>query len=108
MILNGKLYAFIQDVNARAVVTNDAHYINREDRDLYPLIVLAHTQGRIHSQVSNAWLKTRRELCKTLNVVYPDIPRPFLTEAMDRTIEIARSVTDFEIDTSDKYPEYKP
>jgi len=106
LVLNELLLPFIEEVGAQAVVTNDAHYLNREDRELYPLIMLAQTQGRIHSEVSNAWLKTRRELCETLNVVYPDVPRAFLTEAMDRTVEIAQSVTNFEIDTSNKYPEY--
>lgn len=107
VVLNERLFEFIGATGAKAVVTNDAHYINREDRELYPLIVLAQTQGRIHTEVSNAWLKTRRELCETLNVVYPNIPRPFLTEAMDRTVEIARSVADFQIDTTNKYPEYR-
>lgn len=106
--LNDMIYAFVKDEErALAVVTNDVHYLNREDRDLYPLLMLAQTQGRIQSDVSHAWLKTRQELCETMNVIYPHIPRPFFSEAMDRTIEIAESVTDFRIDTSDKFPEFK-
>ena len=106
--LNDLIWKFIESEDrAQAVVTNDAHYLNREDRDLYPLLMLAQTQGRIQSDVSHAWLKTRRELCETMTVVYPHIPRPFFTEAMDRTVEIAKSVSDFRIDTSNKYPEFK-
>jgi len=106
--LNDVIWKFIESEDrALAVVTNDAHYLNREDRDLYPLLMLAQTQGRIQSEVSHAWLKTRRELCETMAVVYPHIPRPFFSEAMDRTVEIAESVTDFRIDTSNKYPEFK-
>jgi len=105
LTLNKRLYDFITSEKAKAIVTNDAHYISGSQRDMYPLLVLAQTYGRLDSEVQQAWLKTRSELCETIRSFYGDIPRSFFTEAMDRTVEVAAACTTVELDTDPKYPE---
>lgn len=106
--LNSLIVEFSRRHGAPVVLTNDVHYATREQLPLHRAIMFVNTKGMLEVQTKNLWLKTRAELCEILRTVYPDIDRGFLTEAMDRSVTIADSIEDLDLDTEKKFPEYWP
>jgi len=107
MGINKRLVEFAQKKNAPVVITNDVHYATQDQAHLHETLMLAQTDGRLQTHCLDFWLKTRREMSETLRTLYHTFDQGFLTEAMDRTVEIASKAKGPGIDTSRKYPEVR-
>jgi len=82
------------------VVTNDCHYIDKDDRDWHDLLLCINTRStrddpnRFRMESDQLYFKTAEEMA----LIVPDAP-----DALTNTLRIAE-MCDVEMDTSRKYP----
>ena len=83
-------------LNIRTVVTNDCHYVNREDASLQKTLVNINTDGGLDIESDQLYLKSRKEMIVD-----------YVTKEMcDNTIEIANRCK-FRLDFSGyKFPKF--
>ncbi|AAX17903.1 DNA polymerase III subunit alpha [Borrelia turicatae] len=104
-IVNEKLVAYSRELNVSLSVSNDSHYVNKEDATAQDIIVCIGTgakrsdPNRLKMETDEFYLKTQEEMCK----LFRDLP-----EALANTLKIAEKCNEFEIKFPGPiFPEYQ-
>ncbi|BDU62750.1 DNA polymerase III subunit alpha [Candidatus Borrelia fainii] len=104
-IVNEKLVAYSREFNVSLTVSNDSHYVNKEDATAQDIIVCIGTgakrsdPNRLKMETDEFYLKTQEEMCK----LFRDLP-----EALANTLKIAEKCNEFEIKFPGPiFPEYQ-
>ncbi|WP_040236491.1 DNA polymerase III subunit alpha [Borrelia crocidurae] len=103
-IVNEKLIAYSKELDVQLSVSNDSHYVNKEDATAQDIIVCIGTgakrsdSGRFKMETDEFYLKSPEEMCE----LFKDLP-----EALANTLKIAEKCNDFEIKFPGPiFPEY--
>ena len=104
-IVNEKLIAFSRELNVALTVSNDSHYVNKEEATAQDIIVCIGTNtkrsesNRLKMETNEFYLKSQEEMCE----LFKDLP-----EALENTVRIAEKCNDFKITFPGPiFPEYK-
>nr|WMW27256.1 CTP synthase [Borrelia puertoricensis] len=104
-IVNEKLIAYSIELNVSLTVSNDSHYVNKEDATAQDIIVCIGTgakrsdPNRLKMETNEFYLKTQEEMCK----LFRDLPG-----ALANTLKIAEKCDEFEIKFPGPiFPEYQ-
>ena len=87
--VNQQLLLFAKKYNIKTIVSNDAHYVNREDSTTHEILLCVNTgtklddEKRFRFSSSDYYLKTQQEMID----IFQDLP-----EAIDNTMEILDKV----------------
>ncbi|UER67742.1 DNA polymerase III subunit alpha [Borrelia sp. BU AG58] len=103
-IVNEKLIAFSRELNVALTVSNDSHYVNKEESTAQDIIVCIGTgakrsdSNRLKMETNEFYLKSQEEMCE----LFKDLP-----EALENTVRIAEKCNYFEITFPGPiFPEY--
>lgn len=102
-LLNRELIAIAKQIGAGLVVTNDCHYIRKEDSELHDILLCIQTNSTVNNkkmgfETEEFYLKSEDEM----RAVFPE-----LEEAFENTVKIARRCQlDFEFGNR-KLPEFQ-
>ncbi|QMU99344.1 DNA polymerase III subunit alpha [Borrelia sp. A-FGy1] len=104
-IVNEKLIDFSRELNVALTVSNDSHYVNKEEATAQDIIVCIGTNtkrsdpNRLKMETNEFYLKSQEEMCE----LFKDLP-----EALENTVKIAEKCNDFKITFPGPiFPEYK-
>ncbi|WP_024653459.1 DNA polymerase III subunit alpha [Borrelia persica] len=104
-IVNEKLIAYSKEFDVQLTVSNDSHYVNKEDAAAQDIIVCIGTgakrsdSGRFKMETDEFYIKSQEEMCE----LFKDLP-----EALANTVKIAKKCDDFEIKFPGPiFPEYQ-
>ncbi|UGQ17368.1 DNA polymerase III subunit alpha [Borrelia sp. RT1S] len=104
-IVNEKLVAFSKELNVALTVSNDSHYVNKEEATAQDIIVCIGTgakrsdSNRLKMETNEFYLKSQEEMCE----LFKDLP-----EALENTVRIAEKCNNFEIKFPGPiFPEYR-
>ena len=101
--LNNALQNYASAYGLQLIAANDIHALNPEHDRLRKIIKKGKHNGYDNDDQFELWCKTRPEMVDAFTkqgVLTPDN----IQKALDATVEIAKSVEEFEIDKSHKYP----
>ncbi|AWG42945.1 DNA polymerase III subunit alpha [Candidatus Borreliella tachyglossi] len=104
-IVNERLIAYSRELNVPLTVSNDSHYVNKEDATAQDIIICIGTgakrrdPNRLKMETNEFYIKSQEEMCE----LFKDLP-----EALANTVKIAEKCNDFKIKFPGPiFPEYQ-
>ncbi|BCR21995.1 DNA polymerase III subunit alpha [Borrelia sp. HM] len=104
-IVNEKLIDYSRELNIPLTVSNDSHYVNKEDAKAQDIIICIGTgskisdPNRLKMETDEFYIKSQEEMCE----LFKDLP-----EALANTLKIAEKCDEFEIQFPGPiFPEYQ-
>ena len=107
--VNKKLAEFCKDYSLKPIITNDVHYVNKEDFEVHEVLLAIQQQRKMTDEkrwkfkANDYWLKSEKEMLKELEY----LPKEIIEQTLVNLEEIHEKCEAVELEHGNYLPKYE-